>query len=225
VTAADLEAMAEAVDRSAPDEDAKPLRRPEGAAPSRVLEVRGVHARPYGIAELKPASVAYDLPKEHRSLYAFDCVVLANFDCSFTSWRQRRMLRDFVADGGRLVVLGGIATLGQGGMKNTYLEDMLPVKLAGSREVVPCRPRARLMIERQGAREAGIVLWRHDLPPRDGAEVLATAGGRPVALRRRFGKGVVCVFTGTTLGDDRARPGAFWRTRGWSELLRHMIKE
>lgn len=202
--------------------DTKPLRVPNGQAPERLLEIRGVQAGPYGVAASLPVTTAYDLPSDYRALYDFDCVILVNFDCSFTTWEQRRILRDFVLDGGRLVVLGGIATLGQGAMKNTYLEELMPVLLKGDGEIVPCTPPAALDWPAAKSADLGVVLWRHDVSPRDQAQVLATAAGKPVLLRNPCGKGTVLVFAGTVLGDGQATPDVFWQKPAWGELLKSM---
>ncbi len=203
--------------------DLEPLRTPLGQAPQKVLEVRGVQARPYRVREVTGADIAYDLPADYRTLYAYDALVLANFDCGFTSWHQRRMLYEFVRDGGRLVILGGISALGQGAMQNTYLEELLPVALRGAGEVVRCEP--PLPLEAVPGEAAGVIFWRHEVSPRDGSETLARAGAVPVALCSSAGKGHVAVFTGTTLGGGTAEATPFWETPSWERLLQRIVRE
>jgi hypothetical protein len=201
----------------------QPLRVPRGAAPEKILEVRGVHARLYRVSDTLGCEIAYDLPGDYRSLYAYDAVVLANFDLAFTSWQQRRMLHDFVKDGGRLVVLGGISTLGHGAMQNTYVEEMLPVRLTGDREVVKCAAPVPLGPAPGEAYEDGAALdWRHAVDCADDVQIVAYAGEAPIAAMHGYDNGTVGVFTGTVLGRmEGATP--FWERDSWTRLLRELV--
>ncbi len=201
-------------------------RMPNGKTPSKVLEVRGVQARPYRVGRIIPSDVVYDLPSEAGKLFAYDAVVLANFDFAFTRWQQRRLLRDFVQAGGRLVILGGISTLGQGAMKNTYLEEMLPVTLMGDSEVAPCATPVLLGGKPGKAYDDRPALfWLHKVTFLPKTEVIAYAGTAPVAGFQAFGKGQVGVFSGTVLGESVAGAKPFWETESWEKLLNRMVRE
>jgi hypothetical protein len=199
-------------------------RQPNGKTPLKVLEVRGVQARFYRVGEIVPSDTVYDLPADAARLFDYDAVVLANYDFAFTSWQQRRNLRDFVRDGGRLVILGGIATLGQGAMKNTYLEEMLPVTLKGDSEVVPCATPV-LLGGKSGKPydDRPALFWLHNVTFLPKAEVMAYAGAEPVAAFQAYGKGRVGVFAGTVLGEPAAGERAFWETESWTKLLNRMV--
>lgn len=74
------------------------------------------------------------LPDTAEAFGRFDVVILGSLDRSFWSDESMGALREFVNDGGGLVMLGGAASFGPGGYAGTAVERMLPVEVGG-REV------------------------------------------------------------------------------------------
>ena len=208
---------------------AKPtgLRAPEGVDPKKVLVVRGLFWRLYGKGLTDgdgSRDGTYRLPETHRELYKYDAVVLCNVNVANATPEARKACRDWVEDGGRLIVLGGPQALGQGGMPNTFFEEILPVSLAGPAEVVRCDP-PLAMGRARGKAEADqpMIFWRHKMQPRDQARVLAWAGEEPLAVMQPSGKGTVSVFLGTLMGEAAPNQKAFWETESWTRLLTDML--
>jgi hypothetical protein len=208
---------------------AKPtgLRAPQGRAPKEILQVRGLHWKPYGVQTLFPGSAfGYALPESYEELYRYDAIVLTNV-APQAKLEVRRMLKDFVEDGGRLVILGGPWTLGQGRFSGTLLEPLLPFSMGESgspRGLVRCDPPLLLGSNpEQSWDDRPAIFWRHDLRPQPEARILAYAGGTPVAASISVGKGEVAIFTGSVLGEPAANQVPFWNTQSWSELLRRLI--
>jgi uncharacterized membrane protein len=199
-------------------------RQPEGRRPGKTLLIKGLMADRYGIPPKSVASVAYQLPDDLTKLCEFDSVVLANVDLTYSTLGQRAALKEFVNAGGRLVVLGGIATLGNGAMAGTFLEDMLPIRLAATREVQQCSPPA-LLADKAGKPlpDQPAIFWRHAVTAKPGSTTLALAGESPIAVADEFGRGQVLVFTGTVLGPGGSDATPFWSTRSWQSLLRRLI--
>ncbi len=209
-----------------PVEKPADLRAPNGTAPKKVLQVKGLFWQQYGVERAVPCENAYHINLDYPTLYAYDVVVLTDFNFYGSDYPTRKRLRDFVEDGGRLVVLGGPKTLGYGRMRMTYLEDLLPVTLTGAHEVVRCDPPRRLGPSAATAYPgAPTLFWTHQVTPRPDAVPLAYADAAPVALKRPFGKGVVYVFTGTVLGEPGAGETPFWECASWKELLKRMVLE
>jgi hypothetical protein len=206
------------------------LRTPQGHAPQKTLQVRGMYWRPYAVDKAVPVCTSvYAVPGKYEDLYAYDALVLANIDLLFSNFHTRRMLRDFVADGGRLVVLGGPMTLGQGGLTGTCLEEMLPFilnKPQGGNEVVPC-DKPLLLGERPGQPwpDNPALFWRHRVTLKPGATAVAFAGDLPIAARADYNKGLVAVFAGTVLGAAPADATPFWQTASWTGLLQKLATE
>ena len=197
------------------------LRTPNGASPQSILQVRGMHWQPFGVEEIFSCTGDYSLPETYEEAYAYDAIVLTNIELTYSSHVTRKILRDFVADGGRLVILGGEFTLGQGNFQGTYLEEMLPVTLSGLHEVSPCTPSLLGMKANIPFSDLPELYWRHDVAARTGAESLAFAGASPVAVRGHYGNGVVVVFAGTVLGSG---DNPFWTCESWSALLSQIVK-
>ncbi|MBI2190590.1 MAG: hypothetical protein HYU36_01230 [Planctomycetes bacterium] len=196
---------------------------PSGQQPKRILFVRGMFWQFYIQTPALDAISVYSLPETFPDLYGFDAVILANMDLSNSTLADRRMLRDYVHDGGRLVLLGGCFTLGQGGVQRTWLEDLLPVQCQGPGEVVPCQP--PLLLGSESGKpdpESPALFYRHLVRPKPSASVLAWAGEHPVAVAWQQGQGLVAVFAGTTLGEGDEKHRPFWETQAWPRLLRQL---
>jgi hypothetical protein len=210
------------------NEIAKPagLRAPTGNKPAKVLLVKGLFSAFYGVETAVPCDAVYALPKTYEELYAYDAVVLCNLDMRTSTFAARRMFQDFVEDGGRLVLLGGNRTLGEGGMKGTYFDDLAPFAIAGDGEVTACQPPARLGAKAgQPYAEKPALFWQHKLAVKPDAFTLAYAGKDPVAARLRSGKGETVLFTGTVLGEAAPGETPFWQCASWRTLLTRLIRE
>ncbi|MHB9132705.1 MAG: LamG domain-containing protein [Armatimonadota bacterium] len=200
------------------------LRTPNGAQPRKALLVKGLFSNLYNIEQSVKCDTAYALPKTYEDLYAYDTLILCNMDLRLSVFPARKMINDFVNDGGRLVILGGNRTLGEGGMPGTYFETLSPFALKGLNEVQPCTPPVLL-----GATagtpypEKPTLFWRHNLTLAPGATVLAYAGKDPLAAQKKTGNGQVIVFTGTVLGEGTAQAKPFWECASWKTLLTRMV--
>lgn len=135
-----------------------------------------------------------------------------------------------VAAGADLVVFGGMFTLGKGGYIGSPLEAILPVELVGPWEVRELAAPAALTsgTGALGTPEEGrpAVRWYHKLTPKDGAQVLLTAGQKPMFVRRQVGRGTASVFLGVSCGewtDDARRLVPFWRSPAWKAWLQDNV--
>ncbi len=84
-----------------------------------------------------------DLPRTKEDFALFDVIVLGDLDSTFLSRDQRGLFRDFVNDGGGLVMLGGLNSFGPGGYGGTEIEEALPVTVgprAQPQETTPFLP-------------------------------------------------------------------------------------
>ena len=201
------------------------LRVPDGANPGRVLFVKGMFWQQYAARSGIEMEMSYAVPTGYEQLYAHDCVVLCNIDFSRADLPTRKVLKDYVEDGGRLVLLGGCFALGQGGIRRTFLDEVLPVACAGPCEVVRCDPPLLLgSAPGKPHPQRPAIFWRHQVSPRPGSTTLAWAGTRPIAVAGRYGKGYTGVFAGTVLGQGGDGVRAFWETSAWSDLLKQLSR-
>jgi hypothetical protein len=131
----------------------------------------------------------------------------------------RRRVKEDVAGGAHLVILGGLFTLDKGEFAGSSLEELLPVKLAGSKGV----SKADKPLPIDGADETASILYYHDLTPASDARVLASAGGHPLVVSRQFGNGIVTVFTGIPSGALSGQSQPFWKWKDWPRYMAQMI--
>jgi hypothetical protein len=75
-------------------------------------------------------------PSTRDELFTYRAIILGSVEAAFFTGEQLRMLADFVSvRGGGLLVLGGRASLGEGGFAGTPLADVLPLTMTPH----PCR--------------------------------------------------------------------------------------
>ena len=170
-------------------------------------------------------------PATYADLSRYDLVVLINADATWLRFPGRAALRQFVAAGGSLLVLGGNMTLGQGGFAGTFLADMLPVTVAEARDVqhvpAPLRPLSAGLsaaLPRDLWKPTPYVFWQHRAALKPGAQVQMTAGKEPVLITGAFEKGRVAVFTGTVLGVPAGKEQPFWDWKVWPPLLATTVR-
>ncbi|MBE9565643.1 MAG: hypothetical protein IMF16_02710, partial [Proteobacteria bacterium] len=216
-----------------------------GGAPGLdVLVVKGFSWYAYGLPEawgsgarvqevwLRADSVVEGFPQNIEDLADYDEVILADLDVSLLSLDARRAVRDYVAAGGSLLLLGGPYALGQGFMSGTYVEDLLPVTVSPVRDLQQADPPLVLTAEPTALMspfEASLlaqqpeVYWRHLIELRAGAEVHLRAGGEPVLVTGSYGEGRVTVFSGAALGSPGSGDLAFWQWDDWPVLLNDVV--
>lgn len=137
-------------------------------------------------------------------------------------------LIESVYKGANLWVMGGMFSLGKGGYQGTPLEKILPVKLGSPWDVkkfdkietLNFNPKDESNNERSG------ILWYHNLKPIKDAEVLISAGDKPILVRRTFGKGNVYAMLGIPCGNfsvtSTLKP--YWKSNQWRKWIAKQMK-
>ena len=168
----------------------------------------------------------YDKLPGENSIRQAKTIVMIDAPCGPRNALPDFILKDIVQkvdDGAKLVIFGGLFTLGKGEFQGTVLEKILPVKLKDAWQVkgstIP------LLIEPVSQhfsnidwKEKPCVYYRHDLVPTEDAQVLLKAGGYPLLISKKYGKGEVVVFLGTVCGPATEQPTVFWKWKNWSRL-------
>jgi uncharacterized membrane protein len=162
-------------------------------------------------------------PNTREALFAYDVVVLANVEPDLLTSQQLGMTRAFVGErGGGLLLLGARGFQRQG-LRDTALEDVLPLDVTDKGGIVQASvspPRNRVALTAAGedhpVMQLGATPAENDKrwaavpalaaisplgPAKPGASVLAVTGGPGGAARaliavQRFGDGRAMVFTG-----------------------------
>jgi uncharacterized membrane protein len=139
---------------------------------------------------------------------------------------QRKRLKDYVANGGSILFLGGWFAYND--YAGTAFEEIAPVTFSGTRTPAPgglplaLGPDALAGVTANWA-AAPRVFWHYPVTPKAGAKVLVTADGHPLLIAGSYGKGRVAVFTGTLMGDPAPGLVPFWVWNGWPLVLAETI--
>ena len=159
------------------------------------------------------------------------CIVLIDAPCTpddiIPEFLQRDILNN-IRDGGKLIIFGGLFSLGKGGYQDTLLSKIMPVKVQGPWEVKGGNeplPISSCSSEFQSMDWSmnPCVFYTHDLSITDDAKVLLKAGDKPLLVSRSYGKGEVFVFLGTVCGDDDGNSLIFWKWKNWNTLVDKII--
>ncbi len=164
-------------------------------------------------------------PASRRALFAYDAVVLANFDVRMLKQGDLEWLRDFVGvRGGGLLALGA-RSFNAEALEGTPIEPLLPLRPAQAGSVMPASAAVggsaeKVRLTDDGLRHQVMRIGATDeesgrrwaaLPPlaghvrlgapRPGASILAVADGpngsvEPIFATERFGAGRSLVFAG-----------------------------
>ena len=145
-------------------------------------------------------------PQSHEELLGFDIVILAGIPSEALTRQEQRMLVDFVASGGGLLVVGGPLCFGPGRYGESELARVLPVEVATGGENDFEAVNARLESVTAHPVTAGIPVkgmlrasFVHRVTRRPEAEVLLRARakkgeGPAVLIAGSFGKGRTLVL-------------------------------
>ena len=197
-----------------------------GAAGLDLLIVKGFYHQAYQVPRAVTAvapdarvteCTSRDLPKDYKDIFRFDVIVLADMGADAWDANGHKRLADYAKAGGRLVVLGGPFTLGQGFFKCTALESVLPIHVRPGRDIYKLSPPLVLGPQKSASfRGDPLLYYYHAVEPKPDADVGLWAGNLPVLFEQQVGKGSVAAFIGTVLGEARQETQTpFWEWDNW----------
>jgi len=164
-------------------------------------------------------------------IFTQDVIVLTNIEARGLGLGQVRMIEEFVRQGGGLVILGGLLTLGQNWNMERGWTDFLPVELNMPWEVRQCNPSVKFLQPKNDSPLKGVswqndpvVMFRHIVKPKSESKILLSGtNGEPLLVGGQVGNGRVAVFTGTVLGEAPKGQIAFWNSPSWVDILSKTI--
>lgn len=189
--------------------------------------------------------VASQFPQTAAELDAYDVVILSDCGCnnlllhpdtfvrSKVMPNRTEVLRDWVAAGGGLVMVGGYLTFsgidGKAGYGDTAVEEALPViMLSGDdRKEVPEGTKARILQAKHPIldgvpRNWPALLGYNRLIAKEDEQVIVANGDDPLIVAGEFGKG-----RGVAYASDCGphwSPPAFCAWKGYAPLWQNMVK-
>jgi hypothetical protein len=166
-------------------------------------------------------------PEEMRR---FSVIVIANLDAPAVNPERVKMIREFVSQGGGLVVLGGYWAYSRGAYDGTPLAEMLPVTFPPENRipsnpgglVLHAAPHATWQLPSDFAAQPA-AFYVQTLAPKAGSDVQLLAGDKPAVVSGTFGKGRVVAFALTANGDAPAGVVPFWDWPQWPQFMGRAI--
>jgi len=200
---------------------------PEGA----VKEFNILNPRPALTSE---NSFVSDILPSAQAALRTKCFVLADYPFGPGEVLPDCVVKDIlenVRGGARLVVFGGLLSLGKGEYGRSSLAEYLPVKLGSCWDLAKCErplPLAPVSPDKFKGLDwsAGpMVFYMHNLELAKDARVLLKAGERPLLVSKRVGDGEILVFLGAACGAGAPGQTPFWKWTDWGKLVAAIVKE
>jgi uncharacterized membrane protein len=169
-------------------------------------------------------------PSKWEDLYCHRAVVLNNVPASAVTVVGTMMLKEYVQDGGCLVMMGDTHSLSlrmlSGGWDSSLLAPLLPVTLPS--DLVYGGGPLTMVPQTESLRQADLdwssapyTLYCHKAIVNPEAEVLVAAGEVPLVVQRKVGKGRIVVLLCAVLGEKMpdATGVPFWEWKDWPTLM------
>ncbi|HUT01029.1 MAG TPA: HEAT repeat domain-containing protein, partial [Phycisphaerae bacterium] len=171
-----------------------------------------------------------EFPDRYEQLLSCDVLALDDVHSFHLGARRRVMVADFVRAGGGLLYFGGYFNLSLGADHNTYLAELLPVRIRKYHDVLRDDKGLRLKAAKEdffaGVNFATpVYAFTVDTSPlKDGVDVLATVGGKPAIVGRSCGKGRVITVLMNPCGAPAEGRKPYWRWSQWPKVLAACVR-
>jgi len=180
--------------------------------------------------KLGPNGCMDEFPDAYEPLLECDVLALDDVHAFHLGAQRRAMIADFVRGGGGLLYFGGYWNLSLGADHNTYLAELLPVRIRKYRDIA-CDNQGLLLKAEKPAFFGGVD-WSKPLhaftvdtsPLKEGAEVLVRAGGKPAIVASSYGKGRVIAVLVNPCGDPAPTAKPYWESPQWPRVLAACVK-
>ena len=152
-----------------------------------------------------------DIPENGASLESLDMMMLIGINSEGLSSRQRRAIRQWLTNGGHLIVGGGPSA----GINAAAFIDLLPLVPRESQAIDDLTSLARFTGDRLATLDERTIITTGT--PREDAHVLVAQDGIPLLLRRYVGAGLVDYMA----ADPTLQPLASWTALSdlWLKML------
>jgi len=169
-------------------------------------------------------------PTEWEGLYRYSVIVLNNVPPRAVTLAGTMMLKQYVEDGGCLIMMGDTHGLAHGQWGESLLGPLLPVTLERETDLV-FSPKPLALEPKGGAfkdlnwAEKPCTIYYHKARIRKGGRILLASGDIPLIVEGRFGKGRIIVLLTSVLGEKNPKVGGvpFWEWSDWPALMAQLI--
>jgi len=160
-----------------------------------------------------------------EDLLGYDLVVLNNVGANSLGEAGEIAVQQYVKAGGRLLVCGGIYSMGKGRFKESVLAESLPVEAGGFFDLVRLPEFTPVTGSTGGKSALGAVEWiQVPAGVKKGSSLLMSAGKNPLLVSGNYGRGQVMVWLGTPMGKPAPGVVPYWESPAWSEAMRSALQ-
>jgi len=184
----------------------------------------------YFVVQYWGSAVRPEFPRYKCDLQNVRVVVLADMEVKALGLYGRKALRDFVADGGGLMIIGGLFGLAQGECRGTFIDELIPVEAENSvvdwyqPPLIITRGEDDFINRSISFEKKPVVIWGYRFDKlKPGARVLVKAGDSSFLVTWTYKKGRVALLTGTCLGESKEGELAFWEWDQWVPLMKNVL--
>lgn len=173
-----------------------------------------------------------DFPRTWEDLYRYRAVVLNNVPAKVVTIVGALMLKQFVAEGGTVLLMGDTHGLIAGKWTQSPLGPLLPVTPDASSPEAIYSPQP-LYLKPRDNNFKGLdwraakpyTLYYHKAALRPEARVLLAAGDIPLVVESRVGKGRIVVLLISVFGEKNPKaPGIpWWEWNNWPALMAKLL--
>ncbi len=170
-----------------------------------------------------------EFPATYPELFAHDVVILDNVHAADIGLARRIMIKDFVQQGGGLLIFGGTFNLSRGLDHNSHLADLMPIRIEGyDRWAMDVEHGFALkpepaMEDRFSPRidwdTAPSAMYVDTSPLKPGADIWLRAGEHPAIVAGQYGKGRVVVVLMNQHGEPAGDFEPYWQWRHWPDVV------
>ena len=195
------------------------------------LKGQGLSIQESEFMKRRIATCVQYFPATLHEAQQFDLIVLGAVDAFALSQEGVAILKDYVRSGGSLLVLGGLYSYGGGRFEEFGLNEMLPLRVKNTFDLVCPAGKAAwqpavwsAVIGENGTPPSlGKVAWTHDVGVAPDAVVWIRIGERPLVAASALERGRIVSVAVTSLGDE-AGDGAFWQRPAWGRTLDKIVR-
>jgi hypothetical protein len=171
-------------------------------------------------------------PDKWEDLYGHPVVVLNNVPAKAVSIVGTIMLKQYVQDGGCLIMMGDTHGLVPGGWAQSVLGPLLPVTPREYRDLEYAATPLLLQTTDDALRELNwserpYTIYYHSADVRPAASVLVSSGKIPLIVQRKTGQGRIVVLLTSVFGDNNPQFDGipFWEWSDWPKLMAKVMAQ
>lgn len=165
-------------------------------------------------------------PFDYNKLMKQDLIVVGNVNLECLGKLGIEMLCDYIKNGGNILFLGGKASYGNGGIKGSIIEELLPVEVSNSKFDIKYVRNNYLIFNKNfmpQPRRKILCPYIHNVKAKKEAIILINTNNNiPFLVAKDLNGGKIFCISGAPYGKNRK---IFFRWDGWQQVISRIFEE